>query len=457
MAGIFICYRRVDTAGWAGRLYADLKAGFRGVNIFMDIEAIPPGVNFDEYIAQAVGSCDVLIALIGPHWLTASDNTGKRRLDDLGDFTRIEIATALKRNIRVVPALLGGAKVPSPDDLPEDLKPLARRHGYELADHRWVEDCTKLIAALKPIVQTKSGVLHKVMGCLALALVLGLAGYGVNLWHDHHVESEARKAETARKAEEHRQVQEANRRAEEAGQIEEARKAEQNRRIEEAQKTEAARKAEESRQAQEASRRAEEAGQIEEARKAEQNRQLEEAKKIEAARKTEESRQIQEASRREEEARQIEERKAEQNRRLEEARRAEAARQAEQRKKKAEQAPEREQVPIPTKQLCVDLVRPAANAVLSQRRVKGGKVQTVWQFLWRGCPEASRYHLYVIGPGALNPIVNIDTLTTTTYQISDSHYGITQRRGWTWMVRANVGGRWGDWSEKRTFNVALPE
>src|SRR5262245_42051822 len=100
MAGIFICYRRDDTSGWAGRLSADLKAGFRAVNIFMDIDNIPPGVPFDDYIAQALDSCDVLIALIGPRWLTVADKGGRPRLDDPEDLTRIEIATALKRNIR---------------------------------------------------------------------------------------------------------------------------------------------------------------------------------------------------------------------------------------------------------------------------------------------------------------------------------------------------------------------
>ena len=82
MPGIFISYRRDDAAGWAGRLSADLRAGLRGAAVFMDIDAIPPGVPYDDYIAQAVGSCDVLIALIGQHWLTITDKAGRRRLDE---------------------------------------------------------------------------------------------------------------------------------------------------------------------------------------------------------------------------------------------------------------------------------------------------------------------------------------------------------------------------------------
>ena len=152
MPGIFISYRRDDAAGWAGRLSADLREGLRGAAVFMDIDAIPPGVPYDDYIAQAVGSCDVLIALIGPHWLTVTDKAGRRRLDDPADLTRLEILAALQRNIRVIPALVGGAEMPAADELPDALKPLGRRQAYELADHRWNEDCARLVRVLKPIV-----------------------------------------------------------------------------------------------------------------------------------------------------------------------------------------------------------------------------------------------------------------------------------------------------------------
>jgi TIR domain len=106
----------------------------------------------------------------------------------------------------------------------------------------------------------------------------------------------------------------------------------------------------------------------------------------------------------------------------------------------------------------VKLAVPENNAVLPQRRLDKEKVETVWLFGWRDCPEASRYHLYVIGPRALNPIVDDDTITAATYQLRRSYYhGVTRQEGWTWKVRAFVDGRWGDWSEERTFNVAAPD
>ena len=101
----------------------------------------------------------------------------------------------------------------------------------------------------------------------------------------------------------------------------------------------------------------------------------------------------------------------------------------------------------------VRLVSPEDNATLSQRRIEGGKVETAWNFSWSGCPGATQYHLYVIGPNALNPIVDIDTLKTPSYLDRSTHYGITSLSGWTWRVRAYLAGRWGDWSETRTFNV----
>ena len=102
----------------------------------------------------------------------------------------------------------------------------------------------------------------------------------------------------------------------------------------------------------------------------------------------------------------------------------------------------------------VRLISPTNNDLLSQRRIMGGKVETVWRFSWSECPSASRYHLYVIGPGALNPIIDNNTLTATSYSERATHYGITALNGWTWRVRAYVDGRWKEWSETGTFNVS---
>jgi hypothetical protein len=95
--------------------------------IFMDVDNLDPGVDFFEAIEASVGSCDVLIAVIGKRWLISSDEEGRRRLDNPDDLVRLEIAAALKRNIRVIPVLVDGALMPRSSDLPDDLKLLVRR------------------------------------------------------------------------------------------------------------------------------------------------------------------------------------------------------------------------------------------------------------------------------------------------------------------------------------------
>ena len=111
--------------------------------------------------------------------------------------------------------------------------------------------------------------------------------------------------------------------------------------------------------------------------------------------------------------------------------------------------------PTPTKIACVPaLVVPEDNAELPQR-LRDEKFALNWTFGWKACPEATKYHLFVIGPTASNPIVNEDSLTSATYQFQRSHGQISKSKtqGWTWKVRAYADGQWGEWSEVRKFNV----
>jgi TIR domain len=108
---IFISYRRDDSAPWARLVYDSLFKHFPRSRIFMDVDNLDPGNDFVEAIEKSVGSCDVLIAVIGKRWLMSSDEEGRRRLDNPKDFVRTEIGTALKRGIRVIPVLVEGASV----------------------------------------------------------------------------------------------------------------------------------------------------------------------------------------------------------------------------------------------------------------------------------------------------------------------------------------------------------
>jgi TIR domain len=149
MSGIFISYRREDSAAYAGRLYDWISQHFGKDKIFIDVDTIQPGEDFVDAVEQKVGGCDALVALIGKDWLNCRDEEGNRRLDNQGDFVRVEIVAALNRNVRVIPVLVEGARMPSDKDLPEPLTKLTRRQALELSYTRFHQDANRLIEALE--------------------------------------------------------------------------------------------------------------------------------------------------------------------------------------------------------------------------------------------------------------------------------------------------------------------
>lgn len=152
MRSIFINYRRSDSEGEAGRLFDDLTSRFGPEAVFMDVTGIEPGRDFRKAIDQSVTACSVLLAMIGPEWLEWKDASGARRLDDPNDFVRVELASALRRDIPSVPVLVRGARMPRVEQLPDDLKELAYRNAVELTHARWKSDMEVLIRALRGYV-----------------------------------------------------------------------------------------------------------------------------------------------------------------------------------------------------------------------------------------------------------------------------------------------------------------
>jgi len=159
--GIFISYRRDDSAGYAGRIADRFIQHFGEDRVFRDFDFIDIelGSSSVEAIQRAVDSSEVLIAVIGKNWLTATDAAGRKRLENPDDYVRIEIATALKRNMRVIPLLVQGASMPSADELPEDLAPLVHRNAFELHDSShdssWGDDLGRLISALDRVLERR--------------------------------------------------------------------------------------------------------------------------------------------------------------------------------------------------------------------------------------------------------------------------------------------------------------
>lgn len=151
MPSIFISYRRSDSHADAGRIYDRLAAHFGKAAVFKDVDDIPPGVDFRDYLNRTLHQCEVLLAVIGPTWLTATDSQGHRRLDHPADWVRVEIEEALRRdNVLVVPLLVSHAALPRPDQLPKSLQDLAYRNYREARpDPDFHKDMGRLIDGLE--------------------------------------------------------------------------------------------------------------------------------------------------------------------------------------------------------------------------------------------------------------------------------------------------------------------
>jgi len=145
---VFISYRRSDSLAQTGRLYDRLNRAFPGM-FFRDVSEIGVGVDFVNQVERAVGASVALLAVIGPTWVTATDERG-RRLDDADDFVRVEVRTALTRKIRVIPVLVGNAEMVTDEQLPDDLKPLSRWNAIRIVEDYYDEGVEKLVRSLVP-------------------------------------------------------------------------------------------------------------------------------------------------------------------------------------------------------------------------------------------------------------------------------------------------------------------
>lgn len=157
---IFVSYRRDETAAYAGWLADMLGDHFGAQNVFRDIGSIEPGMDFVEALEHAVERCAVMLVVMGRNWATALKEYEQRGQED---YTRLEVSTALKRNIRVIPVLVQGALMPRAEELHDDMAAIRRRQAVELHDTNWESDVAYLIAQLEKIVGrgeegTRSGV-----------------------------------------------------------------------------------------------------------------------------------------------------------------------------------------------------------------------------------------------------------------------------------------------------------
>jgi hypothetical protein len=154
---IFISYRRCNDDLGVQALYSQLKElAFAADQLFMDVDNIPAGTDFADMLKSRVAQCEVMLVVIGERWLEASDKFGKRRLDDLQEFVRIEIESGLTQGKLVIPVLLREARMPQANELPASLRPLATRNAVRLRHERFADDVRHLIESMqKALEQTR--------------------------------------------------------------------------------------------------------------------------------------------------------------------------------------------------------------------------------------------------------------------------------------------------------------
>lgn len=157
MSSIMISYRRDDSADVTGRIYDRLIHQFGQEAVFKDVDSIPLSVDFRKYLDEQVSKCDVFLVVIGRDWMRVRGSKGKSRLEDPEDFVRIEIESALRRCIPVIPVLVSGAKPPSADRLPASIQDLPYRNGISIRpDPDFHRDMDRLIGFLKQSLNVNS-------------------------------------------------------------------------------------------------------------------------------------------------------------------------------------------------------------------------------------------------------------------------------------------------------------
>jgi hypothetical protein len=150
LASVYISYRR-DDSYQVRRLYDLLANALGAENVFLDIDSIALGEDFRQTIKGVIADATVVLVVIGPQWLTASDRNGEPRLLDPSDWIRLEIRTALARSVRVIPVLVDGASMPHSVDLPSDIAALSRRNALRIRHDTFASDAALLVDAIRRI------------------------------------------------------------------------------------------------------------------------------------------------------------------------------------------------------------------------------------------------------------------------------------------------------------------
>jgi hypothetical protein len=176
---IFISYRRDDSKGEARSIYQRLEKAFGESRLFMDVDTIESGQNFRDALNTSLSDCRAMLVVIGREWLTIQGGDGKPRLADERDFVNLEVSSALKRGVAVIPVLVDGAKMPNPDQLPASLQNLASMQAAIVTHENFSSDMDRLERRLGALVSTGKS---RTRLLVALAAVVAIAGLGAWWW-----------------------------------------------------------------------------------------------------------------------------------------------------------------------------------------------------------------------------------------------------------------------------------
>jgi hypothetical protein len=156
MPRITVSYRRNDSDAITGRIFDRLVAHYGAESVFRDIDNIPPGVDFRKYIGRALENTDILLVVVGPQW-TGRTPDGNLRIQQSTDLVRIEVETALRKDIPVVPVLVSNATMPQPADLPDGLQDFPFRHAVKVdALEDFDNHVTRLMRSLDRLLHDRS-------------------------------------------------------------------------------------------------------------------------------------------------------------------------------------------------------------------------------------------------------------------------------------------------------------
>lgn len=192
---IFVSYRRDDSAPYAISIAQYLENVFGSGNVFIDVDRLRPGEHFTDVLHARLRDSAVMLVVIGPLWLANDPVTGRRRIDDEDDWVQLEVATAIARNVCVIPLLVGGAQFPAREELPTQLRTLADRHYSTLTTSGFRYEMAGLASDIKAVVGVplaRPAVASKKIMRMAvrLSLVAAVLGTAYGYFDSHRKASE---------------------------------------------------------------------------------------------------------------------------------------------------------------------------------------------------------------------------------------------------------------------------